>query len=177
MLNALVAKQLVKIKDAQTEVVANSHPHTVLESGIDRWEEMLFGFTKTQVPFAQRKTELISRYRETITMSLPDVILLAEQITGVTPIVIRNAYFSGWILGHPTLSVLGLTTVLRSNDQASDAQLYLVLFSEPVDSVLLKRLDEELTLIEKGGSRHIIQAPPNIWVLGQGVLGIDTILG
>ena len=177
LLNLLVAKQFCKLKDAMDEVKDNQLPDTVRESGIDRWEEALFGFTKPQVGFDQRKEELNSRYVETITMSTPDVVLLAEQITGVTPTVIRNAFFSGWVLSDPVRSVLGTTTLLRSSDQANDSNLYFVLFNEPVDSQLLQRLDEELTLIEKAGSRHIISAPPNIWVLGQGVLGIDTILG
>lgn len=177
VLNLLVAKQFVKFADAKAEVVANQYPHTCTESGIDRWEDEYFGFTKPSVPFLQRRAELVARYNDSISMSVPDVIKLAQQITGLTPVVIRNAFAFGWILDHPTLSNLDSTTVLSSGNQANDSQLYIVIFDVPVDSGLLKKLDEELTLIEKAGSRHQMVAPPKFWILDVNILATDTILG
>lgn len=177
VLNLLVAKQFVRMRSAKQRVIDNSLPHTTTASAIDRWEEEYFGFTKPQVPFLQRRNELVARYNDDISMSVPDVIKVAQQITGLTPVVIRNTFAFGWTLGHPQYSILGSTTVLRSTNQSTDAQLYIVIFSEPVDSTLLKKLDEELTLIEKAGSRHQIVAPPKFWILGVNTLGTDTILG
>ncbi len=176
VLNLLVAKRMCDMRDAMDEVIANKHVTTVLESGIDRWELTLFGFTKTSVEFAQRKAELIARFNEVVLMALPDVIKLAEQITGVTPVVIRNMFFDGWTLDTDK-SVLDTTSILSGDDQSSDGFLYVVIFNEPIPSNLLTLLDNELTIIEKGGSRHIIIAPPNFWVLDVSALDLDTILG
>ena len=175
--NYLVAKQLVSFREAQQEVVNNLHPHTVTESGIDRWEETYFGFTKPQRSFENRKAELIERYTEQISMSKSDAIKVAEQITGQTPGIVFSAFFSGWTLDDPELSVLDKSTVLAGENQAEDSNLYIVVFSDPVDSALLKRLDEELTTIEKAGSRHSIQAPTAFWILDSSTLGLDTVLG
>lgn len=177
ILNALMAKQLFRLRESMDEVRANKYVHTVLESGIDRWEETLFGFVKNGVDFTQRKSELIARFNEVILMAVGDVISLAEQITGITPTVIRNFFFDGWILDDTDKSVLDLTTVLSGDDQASDIFLYLVIFDDPVPSNLLQKLDEELTVIEKAGSRHKIIAPPKFWVLDDSALGVDTITG
>ena len=176
VLNLLVAKRMVDMRTAMDEVIANKYVHTVLESGIDRWEETLFGFTKPGVAFLQRRDELVARFNEVILMAVPDVIKLAEQITGVTPIVIRNLFSDGWTL-DTAKSVLDLTTVLAGTDQGSDGQLYLVIFNDPVPANLLAILDEELTIIEKAGSRHTLIAPPKFWVLDDSALDLDTILG
>jgi len=176
VLNLLVAKQMVTLRADIDEVTANKLPNTVLASGIDRWEDTLFGFTKTGVGFTQRRNELVARFNEVILMAVGDVIALAEQITGQTPTVIRNVFFDGWIL-DTAKSVLDLTTVLPGTDQGSDGQLYLVIFNDPVAANLLARLDEELTIIEKAGSRHNLIAPPKFWVLDDSALDLDTILG
>lgn len=176
VLNALVAKRMCDFREAQDEVVLNQHPTTVIESGIDRWEETLFGFTKPGVPFPQRKDELIARFNEVVLMAEPDIIKLAEQITGLTPVVIRNLFTDGWTLDTDK-SVLDLTTVMSGTDQLSDGQLYLVIFNDPVAANLLTLLDNELTIIEKVGSRHKIIAPLKFWVLDDSALDLDTVTG
>ena len=89
---------MVDLRAAFDEVISNSYPDTVLQSAIDRWEESLFGFTKPGIDFTQRKTELLDRFNEIVTMSVPEAIALAEQITGETPIIIRNTFSDGWVL-------------------------------------------------------------------------------
>lgn len=175
--NYMVAKEMCRFRDDMELVRANKLPHTVTEEGIDQWEETLFGFTKLQLPFADRKAQLIARYRQRVTMGVPDAIALAEAITGLTPAVVRNLFFDGWILDDPDKSVLDISTILSATSQASYSHIYVLIFGEVVDSDLLARLDEELTKIEKGGSTHILISPDPVWELDVSVLGTDTILG
>lgn len=175
--NLLLAKQLIKLKIKNDGLTLDSHPDTVREETIDKWEETYFGFTKVNVPFLQRRDELLQRYNIDIGMAVQDVITLAESITGQTPTVIRNAFFSGFTLDDPALGVLDSTSILGSDDQAADAHLYFVIFSDPVDSALLTLFDNELTAIEKAGSRHVSSSPPKFWVLDASVTDLDTLLG
>lgn len=174
LLNYVFAKQLVHLRDDLTQVQLNKYPDTVNGLGIDRWEETYFGFVKTGKLLETRRTELILKVISRARMSAPAVVRIAQTITGKTPSVIRNLYFSGWTLGS---SPLGIDTVLPGLVQAQDAFIYRVSFSEPIDSELLTQLDKELTRIEKGGSTHVIFAPLKLWVLGDSALGIDTRLG
>jgi len=175
--NLILARQLLKLTALEDGFVLDSHPDTVREVTIDKWEETYFGFTKTNVPFLQRRTELLQRFNIDIGMAVVDVITLAESIVGQTPLIIRNGFFGGWTLDDPDFGVLDLTTVLSSSDQASDAHVYIVIFTETVDTALLQILDEELTAIEKAGSRHGIVAPIKFWVLDTSVIDLDSILG
>ncbi len=177
VLNLLMAKQMVKLVGFCDGLTLDSHPHTVREETIDKWEETYFGFTKVGVDFTQRRDELLQRYNIDIGMAVGDVITLAESITGQTPAVIRNAFFSGWTLDDPALSILDISTILGGDDQADHAHLYFVVFSDPVDANLLAIFDEELTAIEKAGSRHTLISPPKFWVLDSSVLDLDTLLG
>lgn len=174
VLNRILARQFVKLSQALDTLQLNAYPNTVDTTGIDKWEETFFGFVKSGVPFLQRVNELLRRYNHQITMSVGDVVFFAEVITGQTPVVMRNLYFGGFILD---VSVLDLSTIFSGADQSISAQDYVVAFSKPVDSGLLKILDKELTRIEKGGSRHFLVAPPNFWVLDVNTLNVDTILG
>ena len=177
VLNLILAKRLVSLKEKNDGLTLDSHADTVREVTIDKWEETYFGFTKINVPFLQRRTELLQRFNIDIGMAVSDVITLAQSITGQTPIVIRNAFFSGFTLDDPDLGILDSTSVLSSDDQASDAHLYIVIFPNPVDTALLTLFDEELTAIEKAGSRHSLVSPPKFWVLNSSVIDLDTLLG
>jgi len=177
VLNLIVAKQMVKLKALEDGLILDSQPDTVRVETIDKWEETYFGFTKINVPFALRQSELLQRYNIDIGLAVADVITLAESIVGQTPIVIRNAFFSGWILDDPVLSVLDQTTILPGDDQSDHAHLYFVIFSNPVDTALLTAFDNELTAIEKVGSRHVNSSPTKFWVLDASVMDLDTILG
>ncbi|MGZ3687134.1 MAG: hypothetical protein ACXWPM_00080 [Bdellovibrionota bacterium] len=174
VMNRLMARQLAKLQAAILSLYANMFPQTADENTIDRWEETYFGFTKIGLPLAQRVEELLVKINSRVRMGVPDVILLAQSIVGKTPIVIRNLYFQGWVLD---VSVLDISTVFSGPSQNDDGSEYAVIFTEPVDSGLLKRLDDGLTLIEKGGSRHVLLAPPRFWILDVSTLDVDTILG
>lgn len=171
--NRILAKQLVKAKDLLDEVKLNTYPDTVTALTIDDWEFNYFGFTKASMPLAQRKAELLIKFNKQFTMSLPDVIAAAQAIVGLTPVVTRNVNLSGWVLGS---GALGLSTTLGGGS-ATGQGFYIVSFSVPVDSALLKKLDERLTIIEKAGSKHKVTSPIRYWVLGTSSLGIDTTLG
>jgi hypothetical protein len=172
--NRLLARQLEKLRLATEEIEANKFPHTCRASGIDQWEETYFGFTKTGLDLETRKDELLLKINGRIRMSAPDVEKAAKAITGLVPRVIRNLYFDGWVLGS---SALGIDTILSGANQAVDSFTYVVVFDVPVDGYLLKKLDDELTKIEKGGSTHVIIAPPKLWVLNESALSVDTLLG
>lgn len=174
IMNRLFAKQLKLLQDDIDLVHQNSYPHLATELSINQWEETFFGFTKPDLDLATRIEQLLIKINKRFKMNVDDVIAAARSITGVTPIVIRNLYFGGWVLD---VSALDVDSVLSGSSQSADSGWYLVIFSEPVSSFLLQKLDEELTKIEKGGSRHIIQAVPNFWVLGVNTLDVDTILG
>jgi len=173
ILNRVIARQLCKIRDEFAKVGINAHPNTVTDFSIDKWEETHFGFTKGSTLLAQRITELVDKVNNVQTMSLPDVILTAEIITGFTPLVFRNIFFEGWTLD---LHALDVSTVMSGDVQADDAFTYVVIFSQEVDPILLDRLDKELTKIEKGGCNHVILAPPKFWTFDQSAFGVDTTL-
>jgi len=175
--NLLVAKQMVKLDAAKEGLILDSHPDTVRVETIDRWEQTLFGFTKINVPFLQRRDELVQRFNENIGLAVRDVITLAESIVGQTPTIIRNLFFTGWILDDPVLSVLDKSTIMATEDQSAGMQIYIVIFNDPVDSALFRQFDNELTAIEKAGSRHKALAPIKFWVLDSSVTDLDTILG
>lgn len=175
--NLVLAKQLTKLKGLCDGLILDSQANTVREVTIDKWEETYFGFTKQNVPFLQRRDELLQRYNIDIGLAVQDVITLAESITGQTPVVIRNAFFGGWILDSPDTGVLDQSTVLPGDDQSDHAHLYIVIFSDPVPTELLTVFDNELTAIEKVGSRHSLVSPVKFWVLNSSALDLDTILG
>lgn len=154
IINRLFARQMVKLQTAIASFQANSFPQSCDENTIDRWEETYFGYVKTGLTLDDRKAALLIKINTRLTMSLPDVISASIAITGQTPTVIRSAYYSGWVLDQ---SVLDFDTVFAGG--LGDAQTYIVIFSEAVDSSVLKLLDDQLTKIEKGGSNHIFLLP------------------
>lgn len=174
VLNRIIARQLCKIRDDFTKVSNNSFVPSVDDFSIDKWEETHFGFTKPTVDLPQRVDELQDKVNNTQTMSLPDVILTSEVITGITPIVVRNLFTGGWVLDE---GVLDLESIFGGSDQSIDSFIYLVIFLNPVDSLLLDRLDKELTKIEKAGCKHVIISPIAFWLIDESALGIDTIIG
>jgi hypothetical protein len=174
ILNRVVARQLVRLRRAIELHGTNDFIHLLDEESIGKWEEVYFGFVKSGVSLEARKAELSKRFNSQIGMSVRDVIAFSEAITGQTPTVVRNLFFSGWVLD---VSALDVDTIFPGTDQDEDAQTYVVVFSQPVNSELLKKLDKELTRIEKGGCRHVIVAPPQFWVLDVSALDVDTILG
>lgn len=172
--NRIMAKQLDRMRDLIEEVRLNSYPDTVTALTIDDWEFNYFGFTKPSLPLSQRVDELLLKFNKRFTMSLQDVIDLSRAIVGETPVVTRNVNRAGWVVGQ---GVLGVNTTLSGGGGSGSVGLYLVSFTVPVDSILLKKLDERLTIIEKAGSRHKIAAAIPRWVLGSAVLGVNTTLG
>jgi hypothetical protein len=174
ILNRLIAKQLVKLRAEIDAMKADSFPQSCTGDGIGKWEETYFGQAKAGGTLPDRQDQVVQRINTRLTMSVSDVIALAEAITGKTPEVIRNMYTGGWVLGQ---SVLGLDTILSGGSQANAHSLYVVVFYDRIDSVLLKLLDKELSRIEKGGSRHGLVSRRQFWVLGQSALGVNTILG
>lgn len=171
--NRILADQLVIMRAIMDEFQLNIVPDTVTEMTIADWEGQYFGFIKTSTPFSQRVTELLIKYNRRFKMSVDDVISLSQSIVGITPLVVRNISRGGWNLGN---AALGITTVLSNTGSTGGQGLYLVSFTNPVDSTLLAKLDEALTRIEKAGSRHVIKAPVQHWLLGRVALGIDTTL-
>lgn len=169
--NRIFAKQLEKLQELESEMRLNSFANTVTALTIDDWEQTYFGFTKPSLPLSQRVSELVIKFNRRFKMNVTDVIDLARAIVGETPLVVRNVNLQGWVLGQ---SALGINTAFGGGNSEG---LYLVAFSVPVDSNLLKRLDERLTIIEKAGSRHKVTSPVKYWVLGTSSLGIDTTLG
>lgn len=171
IMNRLNAKQLVKLQVAIDSLSANSFPQSCDENTIDRWE-YTYGLNNSNLDLPDRIIALLIKRNQKIKMSAPTVIAFAQAITGQTPYLIRNLWKSGWVLGQ---SILGVTTVL-STSQDTDAGLYIVIFTSPLTSAQRTALDNALTQIEKGGSRHSIVAPSQKWVLGKSALSVDTVL-
>lgn len=170
VINLVIARQLVKLKATLDEIALNEFPDTPTALGIDQWEETYFGFVKSGVSLPDRITQLLDKINTRFTMSAPDVVRIAQSITGKTPTVTRSVAYGGWILGQ---GILGLNTILGSSSMTCKVT-YLVVFTTSIPSNLLAELDAKLTKIEKGGSTHIIIAPVRYWILGQGILGVDT---
>jgi hypothetical protein len=175
ILNRVMARQLVKFKTLHDEVRHNLYPSTVTALTIDDWESEYFGFTKPSLGLQIRVNELAIKVNKRFKMNVQDAIDLARSIVGITPAITRNASRSGWSLGTGALGVS--TTLGTTGISGSSVGLYLIYFPKPVDSSLLEKLDQRLTIIEKAGSRHKVKAPPRYWVLGNSALGIDTTLG
>ena len=171
--NRVLANQLVKLKATLDELALNSYPATVTAMTIDDWENEYFGFTKPSQALATRVLELQIKVNKRFKMNLGDVLALSQAIVGLQPVVTRNVSRSGFVLGS---AVLGLSTTLSTETSLTSKGLYLVYFPKSVDSRLLAKLDEQLTIIQKAGSRHVIKAPVPRWVLGKVALGIDTVL-
>jgi hypothetical protein len=171
--NRIFADQLAKLKAVIDELSLNLYPSTVTALTIDDWENQFFGFTKPSSPLSLRVAELVLKVNKRFKMNIGDVLDLSQAIVGMKPIVTRNVARRGWVLGT---GVLGISTTLDEKSNGFSAGLYLVYFPRPVDSRLLKKLDEQLTIIEKAGSRHVIKAPIPRWILGRSALGIDTTL-
>jgi hypothetical protein len=171
--NYLIAKQLVKLKTKVDSLEENSFPHTVNQDGISRWETDYFDFNKPSLPIEQRRSELLKWINSKVGMALPDVQNAAVAITGQLPAVILKVNKGGWTLGK---APLGKITILGGQDTTENRYTYLVKFTSIVNSALLKTLDNELTRIEKAGSKHIISAPKVKWILGKSALGADTFL-
>jgi hypothetical protein len=170
--NRIMAKQLVRIKALIDELRLNSFPNTVTQLTISDWESEYFGFTKPQLSLSQRVSELLIKVNKRFHMNVQDALDLSRAIVGQTPEITRNANRSGWVLGR---KALGIGTILGGG--AGGQGLYLVYFPRPVNSALLKQLDQRLTIIEKAGSRHVVKAPIPRWILGRSALGRDTTLG
>jgi len=173
IMNLVIARQLVRLDAALRSVQENTFPQTCNADGIDSWEKTYFNFTKPQFDLDTRKAQLLIKINKRFTMTVGDVIAAAQAIVGSTPTVIRNLYFGGWTLD---VSILDVNTIFGGATQALDSETYLVIFNSPVDSDLLKKLDKELTNIEKAGSVHYVIAPPNFWLLDANALDIDTLL-
>lgn len=171
--NRVYAKSLVRLNTVLDELNLNTTPDTATAMTIDDWELNFFGFVKSSLSLSQRISELLIKFNKRIKMSVPDAISISESIVGKTPVIVRNVNLGGWILGE---GALGISTILSASGPGTEG-FYLVSFTEPVDSALLARLDERLTVIEKAGSRHRILAPIKYWELGSSALGIDTTLG
>ena len=148
------------------------NPNTVNEDGIDDWEMEYFGFTKPSLNLSDRVAQLLIKFRNQIRMNYPSVVSVAESITGQTPIVIRNLWKSGWVIGQ---SILGISTVL-STTQETDAGVYIVIFTQSITSAQRLALENKLAQIQKGGSRSYVVAPQQKWVIGTSALGVDTVL-
>jgi hypothetical protein len=175
VLNRVMARQMVRLRAEIDRLSAITFPQNADVESIGKWEERYFGFSKSAtVGLSTRVAQLMLRIQSRISMSAPQAIAISQAITGLTPTIIRNLHSGGWVLGQ---SVLGVSTIFSGSNQSSDSQLYLVVFSSQVSSDLITILDNELTRIEKGGSRHIIVTPPPHWILGTSVLGVDTVLG
>lgn len=175
VLNMVFAEELAAVREDIEDFRKNSHPHSVAESGINLWEQRYFGFTKAAgIGLEVRREQLLVRYNGRPSLSLPYVIELSKAFTGLEPIQIRNDYFEGWILGE---AALGVNTVLGGGDNVASRHTYIVFFDEPIPNDLLNKLDEELTKIEKVGSKHYLVSPLAYWKLGESILGTDTILG
>jgi len=174
IMNRVMAKQFVRMRTALLQTAANSFPQSPDTTALAKWEERYFTFSKPTLDYNDRVSQLLTRRNRRVKMSVTDALALCESITGQTPIIIRNLWSQGWVMGQ---GIFGLSTVLSGSPQGDVSQLYLVIFSKQVDSTLLKSLDEQLTLIEKGGSRHVILTPPIRWILGQSTVGVNTVLG
>ena len=172
ILNRIIARQLVLLKEKIDEVRANSYPASLTALSIDDWEFNYFGFTKPGLSLPIRITELLIKFNKRFHLNVQDVIDLSQSIVGIKPIVTRNVARDGWQLGR---GALGISTTFGGD--ANVIGLYLVYFPKPVDSGLLAKLDERLTKIEKAGSIHRIKAPTPRWILGRAVFGRDTTLG
>ena len=171
ILNLIGAREFARMHETVEEMRLNSYPISVTATTIDDWELEYFGFTKAQLSIEQRVTELMIKFNQRFHMGVPDVEALAEAITGQTPQITRNLFYGGWTLGAGTL---GSSTTLGGDQSQSNK--YLVEFTQPVDSTLLAKLDQQLTAIEKAGSTHKTRAPLQRWVLGKTALGLNTTL-
>lgn len=156
LFNHVVAKQMVKLSQIVDDLESNSHPVSLNESGINRWENDYFGFTKPSKGLVERRNELLIWINQKIGMSVRDVYNLAISITGQRPSVILNRSRGSWVLGR---AALGTATILPGADTNENRFSYLVKFLHPVDSVLLAKLESELLRLEKVGSSHVIYAP------------------
>lgn len=172
--NRIWAQMLAEFREVQEEVRANTYPDTVTDLAIDDWEFEYFGFNKPQLDLQARVNELVIKVNQRVHMNLADCIALCRAITGLTPTITRNVGINGWVLG---VGVLGQSTTLAVKDAGTNQGFYLVSFPSPVDSNLLKKLDDALTRIEKAGSRHRLRSPIQYWVLGKTALGVNTTLG
>ena len=173
ILNRVFAKRMIDLRLMTNEVRLNLYPETVTALTIDDWELEFFGFTKPSIVLLQRVTELLIKFNRRFKMNVADVIDLSRSIVGKTPLVTRNLNRNGWVLGQ---GALGINTTLGSAGSLG-VGLYLVSFTVPVDSALLAKLDQRLTIIEKAGSRHKVKAPIRYWIIGLSSLGIDTTTG
>lgn len=169
--NRVYSKSLETAYNLVKEMYDNCFVDSVTALTIDDWEFQFFGFTKQGLPLAQRVLELQIKANKRFKMNVQDAIDLAISITGITPTIVRNANLGGWILGQ---RALGLSTVFGGSGVAG---LYLVVFPVPISQSLLDKLDAQLNVIEKAGSRHKLKAPKLFWVLGRSPLGVDTRLG
>jgi len=170
--NRIYARLLARARETVEELQANMYPETVTNLAIDDWENEYFGFVKSGVDLQTRVDELLIKFNKRFHMNVQGVIDLSRSITGVRPVVTRNVNKFGFTLGQSTL---GASTIFTGGE--STTGFYLVSFTAPVDSTLLKKLDERLTIIEKAGSRHKVFAPARRWIMGNVALGINSTLG
>lgn len=173
IMNRVLAKQFVRLNAAIASLQLNEFPQTCDANTIDRWE-YTFGLSNATLPLADRIIALLNKINQHITMSAPTVISIAQSITGQTPYVVRNVYWTGWIIGS---SIIGINTVIGGGTSGSHSSVYIVIFTSPITSAQRKLLDSTLTTIEKGGSSHAIVAPLALWIVGRSAIGIDTIIG
>lgn len=174
ILNRVMARQLVRMRSSLEIVQNNTYPHLVAEEGIDEWEYRFFSFIKDNLNIEDRVEQLVLRFNNRVGLTEDDVQKIAFSFTGRMPRVIINSYFGGWILDQAALNV---DTVFSGEDTPADRQTYFVIFDVPIPSEILRKLDNELTKIEKAGSKHFISSPTSYWSIGESSLNHDTILG
>lgn len=174
ILNRLLAKQLVRLREDLEILKPNSFPHSLTADGIEPWEETYFGYAKGGGELSERVDQLLTKINSHRGLAVADVLDIAMAVTGQTPKVIRNLHTDGWHLGE---AYLGIDSVLSGGPELIYMQTYVVVFYETVSSDLLEKFDQELTKAEKAGSTHAIEAPIEFWFLGSNFLGIDTVLG
>ena len=173
VLNRCLAYALNIVAQDIKVLFLDMYPHKVTSGGIDNWEVDYFDFTKPGKDLETRRDELLKWMNSDIGMSRPDVVSICEAIVGKTPQIIVNANKGSFVLGA---NALGTATILAGEDNTENRYTYIVRFTTNITTAQAKRLDEELTKIEKGGSKHIISFPPAKWVLGESSLGVDSYL-
>lgn len=174
IMNRVVANQLVALKAKLDDLRANCLASTATMTFIDAWEQRYFGYTSPNLDLADRIARVLTRKNKQLTMGVATVISLAESITGQTPRVVRSLLKGGWELGT---SVLGLDTMMAGNETEIDSQTYLVIFDSPISSASQDQLEEQLNIVQKGGSINYVLAVSPQWILGESALGVDTVVG
>lgn len=173
VLNRILAKEMAILKTVIGLLYLGQFPHLASQEDMPDWEFEYFNLIKPSKGVDARRSELLQWINNPLSMSLPDVINLAESIVGKTPSVILNADESGFLLDEV---ILEETSSLDGESTPENKQTYIVSFTETIPNDIAKILDERLTQIEKAGSKHYLVFPELAWVIDESVLGEDTYL-